>query len=145
MHYHCPTCAYDLRGSPGVVCPECGGDTDPKSIEAALAQRHYPMSWCMLWTLAIAGLFILIGIASRGEQDVLVLWALCVLAITVLTARYSYQAARRVSFRRCVLLGAPRRLPVELLIALYYFVPHMILSLTGMGMLLTMSLTQHVL
>ena len=26
----CPRCGYDLRGSPGRICPECGGGAPPR-------------------------------------------------------------------------------------------------------------------
>jgi hypothetical protein len=30
---HCPSCGYDLRGSPSGVCPECGDDADSQATK----------------------------------------------------------------------------------------------------------------
>ena len=74
----CAACGYDVRGLPGHVCPECGGDLDVigrVTPQFRKWQKVPPLLRAGVWTLGVAALAaICLAFASVGELPTRAQW-----------------------------------------------------------------------
>jgi hypothetical protein len=66
---HCAKCDYDLTGSSGTICPECGTPIHPNSIVRGEPGRDWPaiviVGFCLLVVLLVSGAFV-VSVVLRG-------------------------------------------------------------------------------